>query len=186
VDRTFEIPALAGELIALRPISPAELILVNQWVQESDILTMTCAPPVLQTPEEIVERRKEREPSATQATLAIVLRGTGTLAGLVRYFDLNFRNRSVEIGYVVAPSARGKGVAREAVSILLGYLFDGLGMNKVFAQTASFNAASLRLLGSLGFKKDGVLREHHLYQGKLYDDYIYSILARERQTREKS
>ena len=182
----YEIPALAGERVALRPITLAESILVQQWIHESDILTQTCRPPVIQSAEEAVERRRERKPSSTQATLAIVLRGTGTIVGQVRYFDVNFRNSAAEIGYVVAPSARGKAFGREAVSLLLGFLLGGLGMNKAYAQTASFNAASVKLLESLGFKRDAVLREHHLYQGKLHDDYVYSILSTEWQARQGS
>ncbi len=58
-------------------------------------------------------------------------------------------------------------------------------MNKVYAQTASFNASSVKLLESLGFKKDGVLREHHLFQGTRHDDFVYSILAREWAARQK-
>lgn len=130
-----------------------------------------------------MERQKGREGSPTEATLAIVLRGTGTIVGQVRYFDLNFRNRSAEIGYVVAPSARGKAFGREAVALLLCFLFGGLGLNKAYAQTASFNAASIKLLESLGFHRDGVLREHHLFEGKLHDDGIYSILARDWKSR---
>jgi len=179
----YEIPALAGERVALRPIAEAEAALVNQWTQESDILTQTCRPPVFRSAEEAAEQRKDRESSPTQAALGIVLRGTGTLVGQVRYFDLNFRNRSVEIGYVVAPSARGKAFGREAVALLLDFLFGGLGMNKVHAQTASFNGSSIKLLESLGFERDAVLREHHLYQGRLHDDFVYSILARDWQVR---
>ncbi|MEH2115208.1 MAG: GNAT family protein [Nostoc sp.] len=31
----------------------------------------------------------------------------------------------------------------------------------------------------LGFHRDGILREHHELDGKLWDDYIYSILRSE-------
>jgi RimJ/RimL family protein N-acetyltransferase len=179
----YEIPSLAGERVALRPISAAEAAIVHQWLLESDIFTQTCRPPVLRSPEEVVELRKDRDASPDRAALAIVLRGTGTLVGQVRYFDLNFRNRSVEIGYVVAPSARGKAFGREAVALLLDFLFGGLGMNKVHAQTASFNGSSIKLLESLGFERDAVLREHHLYQGRLHDDFVYSILAKDWQAR---
>jgi RimJ/RimL family protein N-acetyltransferase len=101
------------------------------------------------------------------------------LIGHVTYFDLNFRNRSVEIGYLLAPAARGKGFAREAIALLLGYLFGGLGLNKVYAQTASSNTASTKMLEALGFQRDGVLRQHHMEDGELRDDFVYSILLSE-------
>ncbi|MBD3160848.1 MAG: GNAT family N-acetyltransferase, partial [Candidatus Eisenbacteria bacterium] len=95
------------------------------------------------------------------------------------YFDLNARNRSAEIGYLIAPESRGKGLGREAVGLLLQFLFNGLGLNKVYAQTGAFNIPSIRLLETLGFQRDAVLREHHLYEGRLHDDYVYSLLVRE-------
>jgi len=175
----YEMPSFAGERVALRPMELQEAALVQQWQLESDPLNMTCRPPIIMSITEAIEMIQKREPNPLHATFAVILRGTGTLVGQVRYFDLNFRNRSAEIGYIIAPSARGKAFGREAISLLLGYLFDGLGMNKAYAQTASFNAPSVRLLETLGFRRDGVLREHHLYQGVLHDSYLYSILVRE-------
>lgn len=174
----YEIPALTGTRVSLRPMEPQEAAVAHQWVLESDPLGMTCRVPSLASLSDVIEARSRPEPAA-QGTLGIVLRGTGTLVGRIRFFDVNPRNRSCEIGYITAPGARGKGYAREAVGLLLGYLFDGLGLNKVSAQTGAFNAPSIRLLEALGFQKDAVLREHHLLGGVLHDDLVYSILARE-------
>jgi hypothetical protein len=65
---------------------------------------------------------------------------------------------------------------KEGLEILLRYLFTEMNLNKVYAQTASFNKASVKLLESLDFKLDGTLRQHHYYKGDLYDDLIYSVL----------
>lgn len=181
----FEIPSLTGERVALRPVEPQEMVLVQQWYLESDPLTQTCRIPGLGTMDRVVQIAGERVPQPGEGDLAIVLRGTGTVVGKLRFFEFNPRNRSCEIGYTTAPGARGKGYAREGVAVLLGYLFDGLGMNKVHAQTGAFNAASIRLLESLGFTRDGVLREHHLLEGVLHDDYVYSMLAREWRARKR-
>lgn len=48
---------------------------------------------------------------------------------------------------------------------------------KVYAQTDSFNISSMNLLLQLGFSIDARLSQHHEYHGKLYDDYIFSLLA---------
>jgi RimJ/RimL family protein N-acetyltransferase len=176
---SYEIPSLTGDRVALRPIEPEEEIVVHRWVMESDLLRQTCRPPIHRSLAGLAAMRRRRGMEATRGDFAIVLRGTGTLIGRIRYFDLNLRNRSVEIGYILSPDARGKGFAHEAITLLTGYLFEGMGMNKVYAQTASFNADSIKLLESLGFRRDAVLREHHLYRGVFHDDYVYSILARE-------
>jgi RimJ/RimL family protein N-acetyltransferase len=175
----YEIPSLTGDRVALRPIEPEEEAIVHRWVMESDLLTQTCRPPVHRSLASVASRRRRRGAETTRGDFAIIMRGTETLVGRIRYFDLNHRNRSAEIGFILAPDARGKGFAREAVNLLVGYLFKGLGLNKVYAQTASFNAASIKLLEAAGFRRDAVLREHHLYQGVLHDDHLFSILARE-------
>lgn len=46
-------------------------------------------------------------------------------------------------------------------------------------QTASFNEDSINLLKKMNFKKDGILRNHHELDAKLYDDYIFSVLCKE-------
>ncbi len=175
----YEIPSLAGTRVALRPIEPQEMGLVQQWYLECDPLTQTCRVPGLGSVDRAIKNAGERVQSQGDGDLAIVLRGTGTIVGRIRFFEVNPRNRSCEIGYIAAPTARGQGYAREGVAVLLGYLFDGLGLNKVQAQTAAFNETSIKLLESLGFSRDAVLREHHLYKAVLHDDYVYSILARE-------
>ena len=182
MPENYEIPSLTGERVALRPPEPEEEGLMQRWFLESDPLTQTCRPPAHRSLNEAATGRRRRKPDASQGTFAIIQSGTGTLVGRIRYFNLNFRNRSAEIGYLMAPAARGKGLGREAVSVLVSYLFKGLGLNKVYAQTAANNNESKKLLESLGFHRDAVLREHHLFDGELHDDYVYSVLQREWQT----
>ena len=58
----------------------------------------------------------------------------------------------------------------------IDYLFTTTELNKLYCQTAAFNIGSVKLLEKLSFHRDGILREHHELDGKLWDDYIYSIL----------
>lgn len=56
-----------------------------------------------------------------------------------------------EIGYGLAPSARGRGYAVEAVARLAGHLLAQAGVRRVLAETDSGNPGSVRLLRRLGF-----------------------------------
>ncbi len=173
----YQIPSLTGTKVSLRPMEPEEAALAHRWFLASDPVTQTCRPPVLRSAEEV---RSSRPTDGVQKmTLGIISFETDELVGQIRCFGLNPRNRSVEIGYLIAPDQRGRGYGRDGVATLLNHLFEELGLNKAYAQTASFNEPSIRLLESLGFTRDGVLREHHQHQGILHDDYIYSLLDRE-------
>ncbi len=69
----------------------------------------------------------------------------------------------VEIGFGLAPSARGHGYAAEAVVALLAVAADH-GLSKVIADTAPDNVASQRTLIRAGFRLVGTDAELHHYE----------------------
>lgn len=100
--------------------------------------------------------------------------------GNLFYFDVNPRNSSCEFGYKINPKFRNMGFGKEMLQNFISHAFDVLNFNKIYCQTAAFNEPSLRLLQSLGFKLDAVLREHHELDGVFFDDFIYSMLKSDR------
>jgi RimJ/RimL family protein N-acetyltransferase len=105
--------------------------------------------------------------------------GIDELAGRFAYFDINPRNRSAEFGYTVNPKLRQRGIGTTMLNIAITHLFSTTTLNELHCQTAAFNIVSIKLLEKLNFHQDGVLREHHELDGKLWDDCIYSVLRRE-------
>ncbi len=99
--------------------------------------------------------------------------------GRFRYFDINPRNRSAEFGYTINPKWQNQGLGTKMLITAIDYLLTTTELNKLYCQTAAFNIASVKLLDKLGFHRDGILRKHHELDGKLWDDYIYSILQSE-------
>ena len=73
---------------------------------------------------------------------------------------------SVEIGYGLAPSARGHGFAAEAVAALLAVAADH-GVSRVIAETAPDNIASQRTLLRSGFRLVGTDDELHHFEALL-------------------
>lgn len=108
----------------------------------------------------------------------------GRIAGRISLADHNPRNRSAELGFSLLPEFRGQGYMRRALTLLTAYLFEKTDINKVYAQTAGFNRASIRLLERLGFSQDACLREHHEWEGALYPDLIFSLLRADYENRD--
>jgi len=69
----------------------------------------------------------------------------------------------VEIGYGLAPSARGRGYAAEAVVAVLAIAADH-GLSTVIAETTADNIASQRTLIRAGFTHVGTDIERHRYE----------------------
>jgi RimJ/RimL family protein N-acetyltransferase len=122
----------------------------------------------------------KRVPSSSEVvTFSFTMDGIEELVGRFAYFDFNPRNHSAEFGYTVNPKFRRRGIGTKMLAIAITHLFSTTTLNKLYCQTAAFNLSSIKLLEKLNFHQDGVLREHHELDGKLWDDYIYSVLRRE-------
>jgi ribosomal-protein-alanine N-acetyltransferase len=170
------IPSLVGKKTYLRPLVADDMGEIHRWFLASDPQTQTCHPVALISPEERIERARKESSTVEDVHFAVVTKDDNRLVGHIGYFHLNMLNRSAELGYLIAPSERKNGFAGEGLRLLIGYLFNELNLNRVYAQTGSFNKESIKLLESLDFHLDGTLRQHHFYRGDYYDDLLYSLL----------
>ncbi|MGP3957751.1 GNAT family N-acetyltransferase [Nonomuraea sp. 3N208] len=76
-----------------------------------------------------------------------------------------------EIGYVVAPWARGKDVASTAARAVTDWVFDH-GIRRVELQTAVENVASLRVAYKSGFREEGRRRDAKSMRDGRYVDLV--------------
>jgi RimJ/RimL family protein N-acetyltransferase len=83
-----------------------------------------------------------------------------------------------EIGYILSPAVQGQGIAREALSAVIDRLF-AEGKRRVFADTDPENAASNRLLETLGFRREGLLRAEWETHIGVRDSVIWGLLREE-------
>lgn len=109
---------------------------------------------------------------------AITLIGDDSAIGTLATHEKR-QGRVVEIGYALARSHWGRGYAREAVSRLIDLLLREEGHRRVFADTDPENAASNRLLESLGFVREGHLRGEWETHIGVRDSFIWGLLAEE-------
>ncbi|MDN4608551.1 GNAT family N-acetyltransferase [Sporosarcina highlanderae] len=86
------------------------------------------------------------------------------------------KHKRAEIGYEIHPQQWRKGYTSEAVSEVLSYGFDVMGLTRIGAVVFIENEASNKLLETVGFQKEGVLRNYMYQDGKPYDTNIYSLL----------
>jgi RimJ/RimL family protein N-acetyltransferase len=81
-----------------------------------------------------------------------------------------------EIAWIIFdPQNRGKGYASEATRLLVGYMFDGMKLNRLEAYIHPDNAASRRLAEKCGLKYEATLREIWFQHGKYQDLTLYAI-----------
>jgi RimJ/RimL family protein N-acetyltransferase len=84
-----------------------------------------------------------------------------------------------EIGFTLSREYQGKGFASEAVSLLLDYAFDILGLHRVVAKADCRNAPSVALLERVGMRREGHFIENVWFKGEWADEYLYAVLKDE-------
>jgi [ribosomal protein S5]-alanine N-acetyltransferase len=169
----WQIPA--GSRVRLTLLQEDDLELLQEWKSQVDISYLTSK--AIQHIS--LEERKQRFREKTPSVFAIRRITDEQLIGEISLYNLNPKNRSAGIGYFTGASYRQQGYTQEGLWLLLNYLFEVVGLNKVMADTGSFNQASIALLRSLGFRQDGCLRQHQLLDGVLHDQLLFSLLAEE-------
>ena len=73
------------------------------------------------------------------------------VVGCIDLFDFDARNRKAAIGMYIAPEARGKGVGKQAVQLLLDYAFNFLHLRMVYAIISVHNIACSHIYEQMGF-----------------------------------
>jgi ribosomal-protein-alanine N-acetyltransferase len=82
-----------------------------------------------------------------------------------------------ETGYLLASGFRGRGVMKQALSLMLTWTFSApLELARVQALVHPDNAASAGLLRSLGFSCEGLLRAYRAGEAGREDRQIWSLL----------
>ncbi|HEX2148835.1 MAG TPA: GNAT family protein [Actinomycetota bacterium] len=86
---------------------------------------------------------------------------------------------SGELGYWVGQQFWGQGLATQAAREMTTYCFDILNLHRVWAGAFARNQASIKVLEKLGFRREGVLKESIIKDGRLESQIIYAITAPE-------
>jgi ribosomal-protein-alanine N-acetyltransferase len=81
-----------------------------------------------------------------------------------------------DLGYWLAPRARGRGVTTRAVLLLSRWAFDNLPVERIEITIEPENVASRAVAERAGYTFEGVLRSHTVIKGTRRDMAMYSLL----------
>jgi len=126
-----------------------------------------------------IREQPNRRKTKNAISFVVVDKNSGELLGTVGLHAFSMRSKRAEAGAWIAKEYWGKGYAKEALTLLINYGFKKLKLNRIEGVCFDFNKRSRRLQESLGFKLEGVLREHSVYKGKFANDCFYSLLKKE-------
>ncbi len=113
-----------------------------------------------------------------ESFLVIDLPGDGPV-GSVNTTGTDRRAGRYQHGIAVHPRFRRRGFAAEAILLVQRYMFGELRYHKCEADVYAYNSASVALHERLGFRREGVLRDHEFFAGRHVDVLRFGLTAPE-------
>jgi RimJ/RimL family protein N-acetyltransferase len=102
--------------------------------------------------------------------------GDGRFVGLGLAPQIDRGAGEVELGYIVAGSARCRGVGTQILRLLTRWAFEELQARRAYLIIDVDNTASARVAERCGYTLEGVMRSIHLKQGRRVDAGLWSRL----------
>ncbi len=99
------------------------------------------------------------------------------IIGIIHLRDIDWQHRKAMIGYWVGQEFRGNGFAKNATKCLCEYAFSELKLNRIEIRCAPGNLASQSIPITLGFEKEGQLRDNEWLYDHFVDHIVFSMRA---------
>jgi RimJ/RimL family protein N-acetyltransferase len=164
-DLAWQGPVLQGSRVRVEPIGPDRARALLAGCPEPELGWEEGFPPapLLASLQRVID-----DPDGTVLfgpfyAYVIIRRADGLAIGDAGFFGPPGADGEVEIGYALAPRARGSGLAGESVALLADWALSQPGVRAVSARVEPGNAASMRLLDRLGFIADGRSEQYLRY-----------------------
>jgi len=167
---------LKGDIATLRPITVDDAELTLAWRNSARArLLQRGATTVDAQRAWIAAKLKTHE-------LNFIIEYSGRPVGMIALHDISHLHKSVQMGRLLVGEEKFVGrapVAFEAELMLCDYAFDVLNMHKIYGDIMEDNHGMLKTRFYLGYKQDGILRDHYVYDGVFKNTIAVSILEQE-------
>ena len=182
---TMALPTLSAQRVRLRWLEDKDVPALFTIFGDPQVTRCYWGQPVLPNPSAAAAlladiRQKFAEEQLFQ--WGVALADTGALIGTCTLASLDAANRRADLGFALARAYWGHGHMQEALRVLLRFAFSDLQLRRLTADTDPRNAPAIRTLERLGFRREGLLREHYLLHGEPQDSILYGLLRSDWQT----
>jgi RimJ/RimL family protein N-acetyltransferase len=163
--------------VRLELLNAAHLGAVAAMLSDPDVLRFTRVPDPTPDdfPREWLATYETGRRDGTREAFA-ALDGGGRFVGLGLVFGIDRTEGEAELGYIVAPQARGRGLGTAILRALTDWAFAETGVQRLQLFVDVENPASLRVAERSGYVREGVMRSVHVKNGRRIDAVVLSRL----------
>lgn len=115
--------------------------------------------------------------ASTDPLFRVVLDGDGRPAGMASYLNIVPEYRRLELGHIwYTPAVQRTAINTETIYLMLCESFDRLGHRRVEWKCNALNARSRRAALRLGFRFEGIFRQHMIVKNRNRDTAWFALV----------
>ncbi|WP_159806852.1 GNAT family N-acetyltransferase [Cellulomonas citrea] len=171
-------PTLTGEMLVLRPLAARDVEAILETVNDPEGQRLTGVTTIY-TRREVRDWVGHVASANDRIDLAVTMPGSDDYLGEIVLDRIDRHVRSANLRLAMRPAYRGRGYGTEAIELVLGLAFDGLGLHRVGLEVLSINTRAKAIYENVGFVVEGRLRQAHLDGDRWCDAVLMGILEDE-------
>ncbi len=174
-------PQLADDAIRLEPLTQAHARTMLALTADPDVIRFTRVPAGgdAEFVAGWIGRYERGWEDGSRAGFAIVDAADGAFLGFAAVVALDLESSEAELGYMVVPEARGRGIAGRSLDLMTRWCLDTLALERLELRIDPANAGSAVVAERSGYRLEGVLRNLHLKDGIRTDVGVWSRLRQD-------
>lgn len=171
---------ISGTRVCLRPVALRDASMIRRWHNDPVLMRLARVGEKKTTNTDERNDIRAARSSDNQTYHIIVKRSDNTPIGFVRFIYIDRKSGNVWLRMMIGDKkAWGKGYALDAMQTYLKWLFDVIGVHRVTLECYSTNKRAIEFYERIGFKREGVLREAVLIDGRYRDIFAFGMLSTE-------
>ena len=177
-----EVAGLVTKRLYMRPVKRGDRNWFGVMLDDKGLAEMmpgVASPFGMEDAREMEEMLIEKNKKGERLAMLVADRDNEGMIGGATVYLKDREAGSCEVGCWVVDFARRRGLGEEILKTLIGYCFEELKVDRVFAHALTKNKASIGMLGKVGMKQEGGVRKNVQARREKVDIVYYGILKGE-------
>lgn len=176
-----QLPTLTTERLVLREVRPDDAEAIFATLGDETVMEFmgNAAHQSLEESKRYVRQLQNWYRERVLVRWMITLKGEDRYIGSCGLHRFDIESNRAEAGYELNRAYWHQGIMTEALSAILSYSFQEVGLHRIEAITDVPNSRSQGLLRKLGFTYEGTLRQRFYFNNEYLDEVFFGLLKHE-------
>ena len=172
---------LSGESVSLRLLTPSDANeIYRSWLNDPEVTKGLDTISKPYTKEMLTAYVNAAIADRLGYMFVILENKTNTPIGTARVHNINLKSATCNLGMMIGDKSYwGKGLGKRVYKLLIEFAFNKLNIRRIWEAAHADNIVSLAMCEGLGFRREGIMREHILTDRGPMDKILLGLLQKE-------